>query len=514
MTQRQRLSLAVSCLLMLLLVTTAALAQPEPFSCLGTGIQAYGVQDSSADFYEIPGDLDFGSLCSPSPAEEINNICFRSADGLLYGVQLTMGGNDGVVTIDAACDVSSPLSLSGTTLPDDLRFDAGNCLPDGSQMFINIAGDRTELYAVDLGSLSVTQLSTSAMTWDTGLVNDWAYNPIDGKLYGGDRSDGELAVVELSPDPFNPTSAVRTDLAITGLPSGSASEAYGGAWFNATLDRLYLHRNNGVIYEIDVSGPTVVATHSDTIPSPNIPSSEHNDSAACHCDHAYFIQDAPDAEVHRCDPSTPSLSCTKVCGPITGKEINNAGFNKADGLLYALELTSTGNAGLIRMDPNASCSTIQAASSNPLPTGVRFDAGDISPDGSTLYVNIAGNSPLYIVDLTAWPNPTATNRTISGDAGNVHDWAYNPADGKLYGGDTGGQMAVLTLGNPVTRVDTTVSGLPSGTSYGGAWFNTAGNLVLHRNDGNVYEIDISGPTIVSTTTERSSSRNEAAVCVQ
>ncbi len=59
-----------------------------------------------------------------------------------------------------------------------------------------------------------------------------------------------------------------------------------------------------------------------------------------------------------------------------------------------------------------------------------------------------------------------------------------------------------------------VSGLPSGTSYVGAWINSAGHLVLHRNDGKVYEIDISGPTILSTTTERNFTRNDAAVCVQ
>ena len=96
----------------------------------------------------------------------------------------------------------------------------------------------------------------------------------------------------------------------------------------------------------------------------------------------------------------------------------------------------------------------------------------------------------------------------------MHDWAYNPADGKLYGGDTGGQMAVLTIGTTVTRVDSNVVDLPSGTSFGGAWINSAGHLVLHRNDGNVYEIDISGPTILSTTTERSSTRNDGAVCVR
>lgn len=505
-----------------LITAGAALAQPTPISCIGTSTQAYGVQDTSADFYTIPGNLNFTSLCSPSSGEELNNLCYRSADGLFYAVELTSSGNNGIVTIDADCDVSSPLTLSGTTLPSNIRFDAGDCLPDGSKMFINVAGDRTEFYVVDLDSLTVTKLSTSSMTWDDGAVNDWTYNPTDGKLYGGDREDGELAAVELSPDPFSPTSATRSDtemvMSSDDLPSStSSSDAYGGAWFNAAKNRLFLHRNSGEVYEIDVSEPSIEATYTDTTPSPNIPSSSRNDSAPCHCDTAYFIQDE-DAEVYQCDPSNPTLSCVKICD-FTGREFNNAGFSKADGLIYAIELTSSGNSGIVRMDPNDSCS-IESASSNPLPTGTRFDAGDVSPDGSTLYVNIAGNGTLHIVDLTAWPYPTKTTKSITGASGNVHDWAYNPADGKLYGGDTGtvpsgGQLAVLTIGTTVTRSDTSLSGLPGGTAFGGAWFNSAGNLVLHRNDGSVYEIDVSGPTLLTpTTTARSSSHNEGAVCVQ
>ncbi|MCG8457259.1 MAG: hypothetical protein MI919_13370 [Holophagales bacterium] len=507
--------LAVISALMLWQATGPTLAQPTPLSCSSPAIRAFGAQGLDTDIFQIPGNLDFALQCAPAPAQELNNLCHRSTDGLLYAVQLKSGGNDGVVTIDASCNVSAPLVLTGAPLPSGRRFDAGDCLPDGSQMFINRAGNRDEFFVLDLQTRVVTKLVTSFPSWRPGIVNDWAYNPTDGKLYGGDSTHGELAVVELLPDPFQPTSATRVDLPLAGLPSGSSSiEAYGGAWFDTTLDRLFLHRNNGVVYEIDVSVPTIVATHMSMVPAPSIPSSERNDSAPCRCDEAYFIQDEPDAVVYRCDPSRPALACARVCGPLDGREINNAGFNKDDGLLYAVELDSEGNSGLIRMDPNASCGSIESAQSKPLPTGVRFDAGDISPDGSTLYVNVAGDSPLYVVDLTTWPHPTATSLAISGQTGNVRDWAYNPADGKLYGGDIAGEMAVLTIGQPVMRADTNVTGLPSGTAFGGAWFDSAGHLVLHRNDGNIYRIDISGPTLLSTTTARGSTRNEGAVCVR
>lgn len=493
-----RLAAAVG---ILTLHVAAGAAAQTPFTC--TGVQAYAMQDADTRIFEVGDGLGFTEVC-PALGTEINNICYRSVDGLLYAVDLTPTGNQGIVQIDANCTVT-PLPLTG--LPTDRRFDAGDCLPDGGKMYVNIAGLK-ELYLVDLVNSMATAIP---MTGATGHVHDWAYNPADGKLYGGDNSHGQLAILELLPDPDNPTSAVRTDVALAGLPSGNGpAGAYGGAWFNASLDRLFLHRNLGEVYEIDLGGPTVVAVH------PNVPDSSRNDSAPCTaaCDRSYFIQD-DNAVVFRCDPSTPQLTCQQICDPL-GKEINNAGFRKTDGLLYAVELTTDGNQGILRMDPESECA-IEAATTTGLPTDLRFDAGDVTSDGTTLYINIAGLPTLYRVDLTTWPNLTATSLPIVGDTGNVHDWAHNPADGKLYGGDdSDGQLAVLEIGaTDVQRVDTTVSQLPSGVAFGGAWINATGRLVLHRNNGEIWEVDLAGPSIHGPVwPERASVHNEGAACVE
>lgn len=77
---------------------------------------------------------------------------------------------------------------------------------------------------------------------------------------------------------------------------------------------------------------------------------------------------------------------------------------------------------------------------------------------------------------------------------------------------TSGQLASL---NPATgvRTDVNVAGLPSGSAYGGAWFDAAGTLFLYQNSGVIYEIDLSGPTVVNTQTGPGATRNDGAACI-
>lgn len=241
------------------------------------------------------------------------------------------------------------------------------------------------------------------------------------------------------------------------------------------------------------------------------------------CNGDVHIVQGEAVQLYKCDSS---FDCTSVALP-SDIEINNMGFRNTEGtgLLYAVELTTRqddgwdGNNGIIQID--SSGNVFPLGSPLGLPTDVRFDAGDVSADGTTMYINRAGFSPLYTVDLTAmWP--TATEVTIGGATGYVNDWAYNSVDGNLYGGDsTGaggvGQLAMLDLSTldlgHVTRTDFTVPGLPAGVGFGGAWFeNTTGHLFLHQNDGFIYEIELAGPSIFDIHGGPGSSRNDGATC--
>jgi hypothetical protein len=83
----------------------------------------------------------------------------------------------------------------------------------------------------------------------------------------------------------------------------------------------------------------------------------------------------------------------------------------------------------------------------------------------------------------------------------------------LYGGDSSdGQLAILDPATGV-RTDFNVAGLPASVAFGGSWFNAAGELFIYRNNGEIYEIDLAGPTVVGTQSGPSSGFNDGAACV-
>ena len=199
-------------------------------------------------------------------------------------------------------------------------------------------------------------------------------------------------------------------------------------------------------------------------------------------------------------------------GEAPGNEFNNLGFRRSDGLLYAIELDGDGNIQLVRID--ASGNVTELGRPPGLPEGERFDAGDVSPDGRWLFA-YASDQAAFTIDLEQWE---ASPLTISGDSGNVRDWAYHPDDGRLYGCDsTGGQLAILDPSGLRTDipVDTPSDhGLPTGDAYGAAWFDD-GHLYCYRNQsGQLYEIDPSGPSLVGVSSGPGAKRNDGAACSQ
>ena len=238
-----------------------------------------------------------------------------------------------------------------------------------------------------------------------------------------------------------------------------------------------------------------------------------------------------------------AATLTPILAP-AGIEYNNLGYRSTDGLLYAVRIENTGyqagNPRIVKID-SAGVVTVLDGAAPLLPQGAatRFDAGDVSADGSTLYITFGARNgdaqalhknELYRVDLTTSP-PTLLGGTfvpITGDDAWVNDWAYNPNDDRLYGGDqwgegpfspTGGQLSVLDPGaNPAVRTDYDVPGLPRGTAFGAAWYDSLRDTVfLYRNSGTIYEIDVSdlagaGPTIVNSWSAPASSRNDGAFC--
>jgi cysteine-rich repeat protein len=236
---------------------------------------------------------------------ELNNLGFRSTDGLLYAMALKVfvpnnsaeNGNYGIVQIDANGNIFGPLVTSGEhpipAIPDsknnNYRFAAGDVAPSGDTFVINSLVNNTSdspvgtgfIYIVDLRTLVVTRKTKDFGTDVPANLNvaDWAYNPIDGMLYGASKDDGHIYMLDpdFGDEQVQITRVTESALLPTGAPS---INAYGGVWFNAS-GRAFFYRNVGEIYEVDLDleslppTPTIISVQSGG------PESIYNDAASC-----------------------------------------------------------------------------------------------------------------------------------------------------------------------------------------------------------------------------------------
>lgn len=259
------------------------------------------------------------------------------------------------------------------------------------------------------------------------------------------------------------------------------------------------------------------------------------------CDgHVFITQDSPsnvkETELWRADQSVWPLTLdfiAKLESPSGSPlAINNLGFNNIDGFLYGWQRKRQENRQIVRIDPADGTVTYLGRAGLP---DEPFMAGDITPDGRKMYFAAVSNInngvvDLYTVPLPVGPDPPEVG-TVWGDGTpasaddrtqNVADWAVSPLDGRLYGVDREGDLAIL---DPTSyeRTDRPL-GLPSGEGYGAAWFDIDGTFFVYRNtaeadpnSGQVFEINIGDPLfpfmVQSDPLQSSSRRNDGAYCL-
>ncbi|RAJ95753.1 putative secreted protein (Por secretion system target) [Larkinella arboricola] len=253
-----------------------SLAQtPTPFDC-STGLgyiltnPTTNANGNVTSFYSF--NLSDGSSTLikagvlPEPNRFLNGFGYNTADNFLYGYryntnQIARLGSNGEIQLLTV----SGLSMSG-------NFASGDVSPDGILYLYGSAG----VVAINLNPTSPdylvakTRLSGSATAALNGL-NDWTFNPVDGKIYGMTTAKNLVS--------YDPATNTVTPL---GPVNGLASET--GAFGTAFMDsfgNMYIGNNaSGNIYKI--STPNMASSpFTATLFSSSLAGKSPGDGARC-----------------------------------------------------------------------------------------------------------------------------------------------------------------------------------------------------------------------------------------
>ncbi len=170
----------------------------------------------------------------------VNAIGYNIVDNFIWGYR---SGTDQLVRIGSDWSVEFfPI----TGLPStSLSIATGDVSPNGI-LYLYPSGT-SSLYKVDLNPASADYLKAIALptTASTGIINDWAFSPIDGNIYafGTDRIMYR----------FNPTTGERTTLgAVTGAGIEGQTGSFGTAFFDADGNMFVGNNGSGEIFRIAV----------------------------------------------------------------------------------------------------------------------------------------------------------------------------------------------------------------------------------------------------------------------
>tara|TARA_B100001750_G_scaffold231123_1_gene228424 strand:+ start:227875 stop:230475 length:2601 start_codon:yes stop_codon:yes gene_type:complete len=182
-----------------------------------------------------------------------------------------------------------------------------------------------------------------------------------------------------------------------------------------------------------------------------------------------------------------SGSAYLVSENVTPGNINAAAYNSADGYIWGY--LSTPSKSIVRIGKNFSTDVYTIPE---LPDSNNKYVGDISIDG--IYYFRSGSSTYHAVDL----NPESNNylefigsTTLSQNI-NIHDWAFNAVDGKLYTVEKGTNILYRIDAQTGVVLPLGVVPILSGLNYtfGAVYFDVDGNFYVSANQtGSVYKVN-------------------------
>ncbi len=152
---------------------------------------------------------------------------------------------------------------------------------------------------------------------------------------------------------------------------------------------------------------------------------------------------------------------------------NGTGYNILDNYVYGIQSNN-----LIRVESDGTVTTLSAVGNTPA-------AGDLDNAGN-LYINSTSTS-FKRINVTSG---VVTTVTYTGTTIGVSDWVWAQSAGVPYllGFESNGRISRINL-TTNTSANVVVSGLPTGSSYGATWRDSAGRVFTFNNQtGAIYEV--------------------------
>ncbi|SCH25777.1 Uncharacterized protein conserved in bacteria [uncultured Clostridium sp.] len=202
-------------------------------------------------------------------------------------------------------------------------------------------------------------------------------------------------------------------------------------------------------------------------------------------------------------------------------DVNAIGYSPLDNYLYGYDQTTN---NLVRVDGDGTLTQLTRPNGMP---AAGYNTGTFDAAGFFyLYINDAAR--YYTVDLrpgsatylklvdprAGYVEQAANYGTPLSSAVNISDWAYDPADGNLYGVQRNGVLTrIVPTTGQVTALSTTAPN--PNASFGAVVIDSTGTVyAIANNDGTVYRYTHSGNTAVGVpfSTTFFASFNDGAIC--
>lgn len=232
---------------------------PELFSCVAVGYQvAVPPGETNSEFVEVNLVTGTPTTIKADTGFNINAIGYNVNDDLIYGLQASTTNLIRIAADGTATNFGPVAGLPG--------FGFVGSFDGGSNLYILRSNT---MYVIDVDQNSPTfgtVLPPGAIPLSQNVnTADWAYNPVDGFLYGVNTSTGNVEQISLA--------GTVTTLATTGL----SASGYGAVFADADGFIYAIQNSTGKVFRITISGG-----NADAVLFSQAVTTNQNDGASCH----------------------------------------------------------------------------------------------------------------------------------------------------------------------------------------------------------------------------------------